>query len=152
MLEMVNDYNRGGFARDGMYSAPLKYGRTAGQRSWHSTRAPVEGVPQLPAHWARLLLLKPVDATVTTVSPITTRKVYGVDVIHTRITLDKGSADGLYLGMEIWVKPLTVNAGTLTIDKLEEHAAECEFRSSTPPRVGDIIRMSEGIAESTGDE
>ena len=149
MLEVVNDYNAGGFARDGMYSAPLK--RDTAEPGWRASRSAVEGVPQLPAKWSKLLLLKPVDAVVTSVSPITTGNVtIGVDVTRARVFLDKGSADGLYLGLTINL-PDAPFVASLTIDKLQEHSAECEFRAFTgadrpaaPPQVGETIRVIQG--------
>ena len=150
MLDMVNHYNQGGYARDRMYTSPLRYDDAAiSQPRRRVNQKPVEGVPQLPDRWARLLVLKAVDAKVTHVTPVTTRNVTnGVDVTRARVTLDKGSADGLYLGMEIRVSR---GRGTLIIDKLQEHTAKAEFRAftsagkpATPPSVDDVIRVIEG--------
>jgi len=48
-----------------------------------------------------------------------------------RVTLDKGRADGLYLGMEVRVGPTLSDSGRLTIDKLDEHTAEAAFQAFT---------------------
>src|SRR5262245_58324101 len=63
MMELVNDYNQGGFARDALYHAPMKYDRAAGENP-HRVRSalPVEGAPQLPAKWATLLITEPIVA------------------------------------------------------------------------------------------
>lgn len=150
MLDMVNHFNQGGYARDRMRTAPLRHEQGDKiRRARHPDYKPFEGVPQLPDRWAKLLLLEAVDAKVTHVTPITTRNVTdGVDVTLARVTLDKGSADGLYLGMEVRVSR---GRGTLTVDKLQEHTAEAEFRAFTsagetedPPSVDDVIRVIEG--------
>lgn len=150
MLEVVNDYNQGGYSRDSMYSAPKKYEEGDKiRRGWHPDYKPFEGVPQLPAKWAKLLILKAVDAKVTHVTPITTRNVTkGVDATLARVTFDKGSADGLYMGMEVRVSH---GRGTLTIDKLQEHTAEAAFQAFTsageiisPPVVDEVIRVIHG--------
>lgn len=161
MLDMVNHYNQGGYPRDSMYTAPLRYDRPAvGERGWRASKKPVAGVPQLPARWAKLLLVKAVDANVTHVTPITTRNVTnGVDVTLARVTLDKGSADGLYLGLQVWIHKGIDGTGTLTIDKLQEHTAEAVFQAFTsvdkpakPPGVDEIVRVIRGEKKPDPDE
>jgi hypothetical protein len=151
MLAMVNDFNEGGFSRDGMHNAPRMYDRAAGENA--HARPPVVGMPQMPAEWAKLLRVKPVDAKVLQVSLAKSSKVtQGVDTTKARILLDKGSADGLYLGLKIWVKSLSGDAATLTIDRLDEHSAEGAFQAftstdavATLPKVGATIRVVEGV-------
>lgn len=149
MIKLVNNYNEGGYARDGMYSAPLKYG----------SAPPVEGVPQLPARWAKMLITVALDARITSVTPVATRNVAGnVDATDARLTLNKGRADGLYLGMEASVGPLA-GIGRLTIDKLDEHTAEAAYRAFTTagkpailPGIGQVVRMSEGTGKNRDGE
>jgi hypothetical protein len=154
MIKVVNNYNQGGYARNGMYHAPRKYDRSGGEDP-HAAAPPVVGVPLLPPKWAKMLITAAVDAKVTSVTPGATKKVTdNVDGTEARVTLDKGRADGLYLGMEVQVGDLMSDSGSLTIDTLDEHTAGGAFRAFDTadrpiavPAVGQVIRMSEGAGK-----
>lgn len=116
----------------------------------------------MPEKWAKLLLLENVDAQITHISPSETSRVTdGVDVVKTRITLNKGSADGVYIGLDVTLQLGSEygTSGSLEIDKISEHTAEGMFRSYISPgkklelpSVGETIRLIHGPDESNPDE
>lgn len=111
---------------------------------------PVEGAPQLPQQWARLLITVPFDAHISGLALSTTHDIPTTSLAsaQTRVTLDKGLADGLHKGMKIRVGGWSPGSGRLTIDRVEEHAAEGTFESineqgliPSPLVVGQAIRI-----------
>lgn len=158
LLSMVNDYNEGGYARDGMYSAPLKSDPSSNRP--RAASKPVVGAPQLPDKWAKLLLTSPVDAKVTHASEPTFRNVTGnVNGTFAKVTFDKGSEDGLYLGLKAWFNQYSLQAARLTIIELDKHSAVAEFRAFSSqemavelPKVGDSIRLIDGSEKPKSDD
>jgi hypothetical protein len=152
MMHLVDNYDEGGFARDGLYSAPRKFDRAGGERPrWGGGGAAVEGAPQLTEKWAKLLITVPFDAHVVRAVPAGSHNVTrGVDVTRARLILDKGRADGLHLGMKIRIGGWSTDSGSLTIERLEEHEAEGKFEVFTSarepaalPAVGEAIRIGQ---------
>jgi hypothetical protein len=112
-------------------------------------------MPQLSAKWARMLLPARLDAKVVGVGSASTNddKAGGNDMAA-RLTLDKGSAEGVYLGMAVRVFQGNYDQGALTVDQLHEHSAEALFHASYPatpsrplPAVGQVIRLAAGAVE-----
>jgi hypothetical protein len=140
MMDVVNEYNEGSYARDALYSAPRKRHRADDRRSWIAqNNEPVIGTPKLPERWAGLLLTAPIVAKVTSVTAPTTRVVtQGVDVVRARVTLDKGSESGVFLGMTFRVGDGDA-VGTLTIDRVTRQAAEGEVVYYTQTGVHGVV-------------
>ncbi len=128
MVEVVKNYNMGGQAQDYMFGTPRKYDEHESERN-PDTGPRVEGVPRLPPRWASQLVTGDWVARVIAIAPATIGSAaIGVYATEARVTLDKGRADGIYLGMEIPVGSKAPDAGRLTIDAVNQHTAEGVFR------------------------
>lgn len=156
MIQVVNDLNAGGLARQGLHTAARWYDHTSGRGPrWSGYRGPVVGFPQMPEKWSRLLCTEPVDVIVMQVGAVTTGGVPELfDTTSARISLNKGSADGLYIGLEVRVELPHGFRATITIDELQEHIAGAECRvfsdvgeCAPMPSVGDTFRMIHGVGE-----
>lgn len=153
MLDVVNHYNEGGYARDGMYSAPLLNDEDGSPQNIFSGGAPVHGRPDLPEPWRSLLIKDKLVGEVTGVSGVTDGNVTsGVDFTVARITINKGRSSGVFAGMEV---PVEGNEhGVITFDRVGETWAEGEYRAYTsagthaePPKLGQLIVLAVGDAD-----
>jgi hypothetical protein len=134
MLKLVNNYNEGGHAREKMRGIPLRV-EGGDPRNIPETTPP--GRPRLPPEYARLIVEKPLSLRVTKASALPQQNVTrGVDVRETKLELDGGLNQGVYVGMEFtyrrgqWF-------GTVRIDRVEEttSAATCTIFSGSDDNV-----------------
>lgn len=135
MLELVNNYNDGGFARDGMYSIPLRFdGQVTRQRCPEPP-----GRPQLPPQYAKLIIEKPLRITISKVTPHPNREVTdGVEVTDCTVEIVGGQDQGVFVGMEIpFERHLTF--GKIRIDRVDaaiSHGTLSLFgRRNEPPQL-----------------
>lgn len=150
LIDVVNNYNEGGYARDGMYSAPLMWEKAKYDSPHQSREAPVAGVPQLPRKWAALLLRDPLSAKVTKVIQGAPETRKGVQLIEAHVWLDKGRAEGMFIGMRISIGEVCEYRGDIEITKVEEHSCEGTHRvfpfidKPAPLTPGESIRIAAG--------
>lgn len=132
MIDVVNNYNAGGYSRQGMYSSP----RLDGMASLVAPSESIEGKPELPAEWAKLLLIEPFKITITSIEAQEPRKVTGDVWRHAfAATFDAGTNSGVYKGMDF-----TYNEGmdyaSVTISSVEADTCTGEitfFDGEDPP-------------------
>ncbi len=141
MLRFVNDFNRGSFYRNIPGMECKSEPGAARPDDWGHGYEPRKGVPKLPAPWANMLLKNTLDANVIT-------------QVAKRITIDKGSADGVYLGMEFSATDIDLPEhyeGDVTIESVQEHSAVGVFEhyKAEPPRAGTKLRLAAGIPAAT---
>ena len=98
MLQLINNYNEGGYARREMYSIPLRFEEQV-ERT-HRTEPP--GRPQLPPEYARLIIEKPLRLKISKVTSQPPREVTpGVEVTKCAIEFEGGQDQGVFIGMEM---------------------------------------------------
>lgn len=134
MLDFVNRYNQGGFHRWHFAGFVERLNPEAeSRRSMFSPCKPSIAPPQLPAQWASKLISTPISGYITRVDA------------GQRAAIDKGSADGVYLGMEILL-PSKSYFPRLVIDTLSEHAAmgHYEVFREPDPKVGEKLQIAAG--------
>jgi hypothetical protein len=142
LLEMVNNYNEGGFAREHMYGIPLRR---------EDRDKPVQGRPQLPAEYASLLRDAAIEAGVTKGEIAGRRQITkGVDAVSGRLWLDAGTQQGVYVGMEFQLCGLL--GGMVKVVEVAESSAVAEltlFPSTGAevemPKVGDRLSTRRDI-------
>ncbi len=123
MIELVNGYNQGGFFRESLMNIPRWYEGEVRHR-WDET-AP-EGVPQLPAKWAAMLLTEPLELSITAVEAVPPHPVTGgVNAWAWDLSFDRGRAEGVYEGMEFRLGD-GHGRGSVTIGEVGEH--DCRGR------------------------
>ncbi len=132
MMDLVNNFNEGGYARSGLYSAPrLDSG------IMFNGDAPA-GVPELPERWAKLLLTKLVKLEVTAVgerSPALMPSGFQ----KWEVEFAGGSADGAYVGLTV-TNARGMMHGTVEITHVDEHGCRGWLNfymgEGTPPELG----------------
>lgn len=148
MLKLVNNYNRGAFARGSMYGIPRKF--EPGEQAHRFGEANPAGKPLVPEKYARLLLDRPAVYRVTKVTPQPERPVTkGVKVLELRVELEGGRDKGAFEGMTLeYRKGMTF--GPVEIDRVED--ATCagmlrlfggDAQQFEPPTVGETLRFPE---------
>lgn len=146
MIDLVNGYNQGGFSRELLMNIPRWYeGRVQGR--WDE-KAP-EGVPQLPAKWAAMLLTEPMKLSITAVEAVPPRNVTAaVNRWAWKLSFDRGRAEGVYEGMEFWMGE-NLGRGTVTITAVEEHTCHGRYvvygsgDEAVAPEVGEVVALPE---------
>lgn len=150
MLNLVNNYNQGGFARNGMYDIPLWF---KGQAARTPPGGSPRGRPELPEKWARLLLDKQLTLEITKVTPLPTRVVaQTVTMLTFDLEFKGGSDDGVYEGLEFHIQAGT-ESGSVAIDGVTESTCTGRVRFFTggedlpPPAVGDVVTVTEPVRD-----
>jgi len=99
----------------------------------------VSGMPDVPSHYQRFLLEKPITASVTEAGESLTRPT----VTHgqtSRVTLDVGKTSGILPGMEFYVIDPDDSMGSAIIDEVQQDSSTAKFTSffeeDPPPAVG----------------
>lgn len=153
LLEVVNNYNQGGFSRSQMYGiAKLEREDDPGARAFVREKDVPDGLPELPEEYAKLLRQQPILLKVKRVTAAPERIVTG-SVFSTTLTIefDGGADQGVYLGMEFWYRS-EQGSSTIRITKVEAGSCRgelCEFhdqgRPTAHPQEGDTIRTGEDV-------
>ncbi|GJM18958.1 MAG: hypothetical protein DHS20C14_11710 [Phycisphaeraceae bacterium] len=151
MDDFVNDFNVGSHARDAQRSAPRL--RDPGQpvRRWGEPSP--AGAPELPSPWREKLILRTVEASITDVGPEEANAAReSMQTISYPVLLDKGSADGLFEGMNLILHGDRSQFEVVTLTAVFEHTSEATIECYVSdgeaverPQVGDAIRLAEGI-------
>ena len=95
---------------------------------------PVVGNPELPEPYARLLLEDEIRGTVTEIRETTTRSGRsGIKFINTDVTLDIGTAQGVFEGMELYVHE-TESIQTVRVTKAGERTSVAHVQRIDSPR------------------
>src|SRR5205823_674599 len=117
MQKLVDNYNQGGFARDEMYNIPKRFKDNPHERTPTPT-----GAPQLPPEYAKLLLTKEVQLTVTSVKAEPARGVTGdVKVVRASVSFDAGTDQGVFKGMSFTYMDLP-SSGKVEITEVDERS------------------------------
>lgn len=136
MIDFVNAIHRGFEPRDRMHGMFLL---ARGDEA-----KPVHGLPSLPPRYLGMIRSRPLEARVSSVDSVETRKDdYGCTNIY-RLTLDRGDRDGLAPGLELSVRAPRAGAGTVEIVSVADATASGKFvslfddcdRPKTVPAVG----------------
>lgn len=103
MRSLASQYNRGGWARDGLWGNPLRHEGRDERNSERTTPSPA-GRPQLPAEFAKLIINKPTHFTISSIK-ITGQKKIGdnpdLKEVQGEVELEGGRDRGLFVGTEI---------------------------------------------------
>ena len=148
MMQVVNNYNEGGFGRINMFQIPRL--ERDGKRNGMYEEAAPPGKPVLPAEFAKLLRDDPISLKVTKVSPIAEARVTsGVDAYKCTFEFEGGSDRGVYLGQEFWLT-LSGASGKVQISRVDAGSCTGEFVAygspNTPikqPTVGEVVNTGE---------
>ena len=118
MLELVNNYNEGGFPRSEMYGIPLKF-------EGNPQRTPEPpGRPELPPEYARLVIDKPLRLRFVKVTALPERAVTGmVRALECLLELEGGQDQGVFRGMEVWYRNGR-SSGKIVIEKMDATSSE----------------------------
>lgn len=150
LLELVNNFNRGGYACTSMHGIPRL---TPPGESGHRPIDPIpDGKPELPPQFSKLLLASPVDLIVknVTLKPVPPGKQI-VESLDGTLEFEGGSAKGVFVGMEFDVpRGDNEDFGTIRITRVDTGTSSAEFdvfagrnKSPRPPKVGDRIPTGE---------
>jgi hypothetical protein len=130
MLELVNDYNCGGYAREGMFGIP-RWTDSAEDTFHDPGEASYPGRPQLPEKFARLIIEKPLRLKVTKVTIDPPQKRQGKQ--HSAfdqsgvVELDAGRSRGMFVGMKIDADDMHGRWGSIRITTVGEAKSAGRF-------------------------
>lgn len=121
MDELVSNYNEGSYARNSLYSAPRKFTNDARPHGFGLEPTPA-GVPELPPQYARQLILKRTELSVTEAITLDSRAV-GEHLQQKRWKLEckGGSAEGIYVGMVIAYPPNS-GLGRFVVEEVDQNS------------------------------
>ncbi|MCB9838011.1 MAG: hypothetical protein H6813_01615 [Phycisphaeraceae bacterium] len=101
MMEVVNNYNRGGWYREDMFGIPRLVPDGEHPRRYNAESGQREGKPRLPDEFMPMLLDEPLALGVTHVSDIDVTEAEEHRKCETcTVTFDRGTEAGIHAGME----------------------------------------------------
>lgn len=125
LVEFCNHVNSGTALQGGVHSLfALRRG---------DDKRAASGLPGVPERYRPFLLQNPINA-----------KIASID--GTRITIDVGSRDGAFVGMEMFVTDRKYTVRSIKLTKIDEQSAIAEERSCFVP---DQPKLLEGVPLST---
>jgi len=149
MMEFVNNYNEGGFARETMFGIAFLQGKGDNTRIPEIDAATQATKPQLPAKFAKLLLSAPVSLKTSRVS--SPAVLQGLDSRVTQVTaeFEGGSAKGVYVGLRFkYPADKMVEHGIFEVTRVDAETCTAEFHSYENdevrlPAAGEVIWVGE---------
>lgn len=145
MLKLVNNFNKGGYARQSMFNIP----RLVRNNEFHRRAETPPGLPELPEKYATLLRTERVVLTVTSLTEHPVRRVTGdVHVYEYDLVLSGGADKAVFKGMEFRINANDAT-GTLRITEVSDDSSQGKatfYTSGNHQR--DLIKIGQSISNN----
>lgn len=134
-IKFINDVNSGF-----LYTHP-------GNNFWTKpgNDASPEAAKALPEPWSKLLIQQPIEATITTIKPYPAKDDLGL--IKSIVTIDKGSRDGVWTGMQFYATTNTSCSCDFTVTSITEKTATGHANICGPHECTSGVKLSTHIRQ-----
>ena len=123
MLELVNNYNVGGYQRTSMFRIARKDGTN---RRFTADEARVAGRPELPPEYTKLIIEEPLSLVILSVKAVEQEKELPFAVVLGDIEFEGGSDRGVYVGLEFPIETGR-HYGTVEITSVDDTTCEGRY-------------------------